>query len=160
MIKGEVTGGGALARFFGDRPSKLTRSMTERITRLALMLQRKVKAEKLSGQVLSVRTGRLRRGINYRVEGAGTQHVAGIVGTNTVYARPHEYGFHGAVQVKESLRTIKQAWGRAIEPRQVTVRAHSARLNLPERSFLRSALAEMGPTIEKELRAGITEALT
>ena len=79
--------------------------MRDGIGRAVLRVQRRVK-EKLSGEVLNVRTGRLRRSIVERVESSGSV-VTGIVGTNVEYAAPHEYGFIGVVTVKESLRVSK-----------------------------------------------------
>lgn len=151
MIKGELIGGEALelrARSFA--PNILQR-VTQLITRMTLTLLRNVKNDKLSGQVLNVRTGRLRRSINYRMEGENTTHVAGYVGTNVKYGRAQEYGFHGTVSVREHLRMQKKAFGKSIEPVEVTVRAHAMRLNLPERSFLRSALKDLEPELQAAL---------
>lgn len=126
------------------------------ITRLTIKLQGMVKQDKLSGQALNVRTGNLRRSINQKVEVDSATGPAGTVGTNEKYAPPHELGFRGEVQIREHLRTIKMAWGKPLsEPVIAQVRAHTKRMNLPERSFLRSALAdiqpEITPTIEKEV---------
>jgi hypothetical protein len=82
------------------------------------------------------------------------QTVIGTVGVGDVtgkggrapvkYGRAHEYGFQGTVSVKEHLRTIKQAFGKTLaSPKTISVRGHSANVNLPERSFLRSALREL-----------------
>jgi len=102
--------------------------------------------------VLKVQSGRLKRSINQRVDGAGTDKVSGTVGTNLVYARPHEMGFSGIVNVKEHLQTRTQAFGRPISPIQVSIKAHKMKMNLPERSFLRSALADLEPKVDEELR--------
>lgn len=159
MIRGELLGGDELKRAMAQAAPRLVPSLTQAIGRLVLTLQRNVKADKLSGQVLKVRTGRLRRSINARIEGANTEQVSGTVGTNVSYARAHEYGFTGTVNVRQSLRMQKQAFGRAITPVQVTVRAHTRQVSLPERSFLRSALAEMQPQITAALRGAVTEAV-
>ena len=127
--------------------------LLEDITRLTITLQAKVKGEKLTGQVLHVRTGRLRRSINTRIDQSSTT-IRGTVGTNVPYAQIHEYG--GVVNVREHLRAVTQVFGRAVTPTTATVRAHTA--TYPERSFLRSALREMQPTILATLRAGIAEA--
>ena len=159
MIKGSIVGGTELTTRVKGFDPKLRSALTKIITRLTVKLLRNVKADKLTGQALNVRSGRLRRSINMRIDGADTAKVSGAVGTNLRYGRAHEYGFSGTVSVKESMRMVKQAFGRSITPTQVTVRAHSMKMNLPERSFLRSALAEMGPEIEAELRSGVQEAL-
>lgn len=114
------------------------------VQRLTLKLLARTKQQKLSGQVLNVRTGRLRRSINQRVESKGTR-VDGYVGTNVEYARVHEFGFRGIVNIREHLRKTKRGAHK--------VSAHSRNVNIRERSFLRSALGEMKPTIQKELKA-------
>lgn len=127
------------------------------ITRLTIQLQRKVKEEKLTGQVLHVRTGRLRRSINRRMAETATS-ITGQVGTNVSYARIHEYGFTGVVNVRAHLRLQSVVFGRPIPPTAVSVRAHTMRMRMPERSFLRSALAEMRPEIVATLQQGLREA--
>jgi phage gpG-like protein len=109
------------------------------------------KQDKLTGQVLNVRTGRLRRSITQRVEEEGGS-VVGYVGTNVKYARAHEFGFTGNVTVREHLRRTKGG-------KEATVRAHSRNMHLPERSFLRSALKDLQPAIRQDIRGGISEAV-
>lgn len=159
MLKGQLLFGDELKRAYEGKAGKLLDTLTDKIQRLTYTLLRIVKADKLTGQVLNVRSGRLRRSINAKMMGQGTAKVEGKVGTNVVYARSHEYGNHETVTVKEHLRMQVKAWGRDIEPKKVTVPAHSMKMNLPERSFLRSALAEMDDQIKREIKSGITEAV-
>lgn len=131
------------------------------IGRITLKLLTRVKAQKLSGQALNVRTGRLRRSITQRIE-SGAEEISGIVGTNVDYAAAHEYGFKGAVTVKQHLRLVKQAFGRPLKsPVWSTVSTHTKNVSLPERSFLRSALADMknAGIIEAEIDASIARAI-
>lgn len=126
---------------------------------LAIKLSAYVKRDKLSGQVLKNRTGTLRRSINYKVTATGTDFMA-MVGTNKEYAHVHEFGFNGTVTVKEHLRMMRVAFGKEMRnPRQVTVRAHSMHMKMPERSFLRTALAEFEPTIRQEYEIALQRAL-
>jgi phage gpG-like protein len=128
------------------------------VGRLTLKLLARVKADKLSGQVLKNRTGRLRRSVNAKVDDLGAV-VRGQVGTNVAYAAAHEYGFTGEVTVKGHLRTIKQAFGKALkEPVTFAVPAHARHVTLPERSFLRSALADMTDEIRAEFTTAIAAA--
>lgn len=159
MIKGEVLGGDAVVTRLKTGDSRLREGMSQSIGRLVLTLQRNVKADKLSGQVLNVRTGRLRRSINSRLENNNTAQPAGFVGTNVSYARAWEYGFDGKVNVRQSLRMQVVAFGKSIEPRQVTVQAHSRTVHMPAKSFLGSALQEMQPEIMRELSGAVTEAI-
>jgi phage gpG-like protein len=159
MIGGYLVGDAEVVQRLDGMGARLRDEMRAGIGRAALKLQRMVKQDKLSGQALKVRTGTLRRSIDQAVIDEGAK-VAGIVSTNVKYARVHEYGFKGTVSVRESLRTIRQAFGRPIDPRQVSVRSHSRKVDLPARSFLRSALADLEASgaIRAEMEAAITRA--
>lgn len=112
----------------------------KRVTeRFCLDMSARVKARKLTGQVLNVQTGRLRRSIHHEVRSDGTR-VTGTVGTNVEYARVHEFG--GIAERAEHNRLVAMAFGKPLKaPVWQTVRAHQARF--PTRSFLRSTLGEM-----------------
>lgn len=118
------------------------------IERLAIKLLTHVKSDKLSGQVLNVRTGRLRRSINERVEDKNGD-ITGFVGTNVEYARIHEFGWRGTVTVKEHLRLING--------KSSIVRSHTRNVKIQERSFLRSALADMASEIREGIRVAAVQ---
>lgn len=139
---------------FSQQSAKVQKEVKKSIGRLILKLLRKVKQDKLSGQVLNVRTGRLRRSINQRVTESDGR-IVGLVGTNVEYAPPHELGFTGSVTVKEHMRLIKKAWGRSINPKRVEVKSHSRAVKFPVNSFLQSALREMQPEIMAELQDAV-----
>lgn len=136
-------------------PQRLHARVLRTINRFTVELQARVKA-KLSGEVLHVRTGTLRRSINRELrEEGGT--ILGIVGTNVSYAAAHEYGFDGEVTVKAHLRRAAGAKRKAMAA--TPVREHTRRMVLPERSFLRSALEELAPKFEADVRQAAVEAL-
>lgn len=159
MIKGELLGSEELKLRASRWAPSLRGNVGQAIGRLVLTLMRNVKADKLSGQVLNVKTGRLRRSINAKTTDLAGDHPSGSVGTNVVYARPHEYGFDGTVNVKSHVRNIKQAFGRSITPVAVTVNGYARKVHIPEHSFLRSALAELEPTIQSEINSAVKEAI-
>lgn len=130
--------------------------LIEVMTTASLDIQQDVQANKLSGQVLNRRTGRLRNSINQRVD-SDASSVSAVVGTGVVYARPHEYGFQGTVNVPAHTRTQTMAFGKSIAARMVQVRAHPMRMNLPERSFLRSSLREKAPVEIERIRQSMAE---
>ena len=158
MLKMIVDDSAVLAHLDGIDP-RLREELKGGIGRLALKLQRAVKG-KLNGEVLRVRTGRLMHSVGETVVTEGDR-ITGIVSTPVKYAPAHEFGFKGTVTVRAHLRTVKQAFGRPISPVQATVREHTAKMNLPERSFLRSALREMEQSgaIGDEISAAIQRAL-
>jgi hypothetical protein len=58
------------------------------------------------------------------------------------------------------LRQIKEAYGRPIAAKAVSVRGYSRRVDLPERSFLRSALDDMTPDISVGIKDALREAIS
>lgn len=159
MVRMEFIGGDKLAALLQGYSDKIQTAAVQSVGRSALRLQREVMRNRLTGQVLNVRTGNLRRSIHQKVETDGGC-IIGEVNTNVRYGAAHEYGFSGAVNVKAHLRQVKQAFGKPLKsPRFVQVAAHSRAVNLPERSFLRSALRDLQPSIERSLVRAINKAL-
>lgn len=141
MIEVTVPNADQLKRDLGITRDRLLADIKAEIRRVSIDVLALVKDQKLSGQVLKVQTGRLRRSINQRVKESETG-IEALVGTNVSYGRVHEFGFTGTVNVKEHMRKGKQAY---------TVRAHTRNVNLPERSFLRSSLNDMRQDIDQRI---------
>lgn len=159
MISGTVVGDKEIAKRFRALPDGVRSKVIDKVQALVIRLQRMVRQEKLSGQVLNVRSGTLRRSIDQRMITDNTA-VSGVVSTNVKYGRPHEYGSNETVTVKEHVRLVKQAFGRALKsPVWATVKTHTAKQNIPEKSFLRSALADMKPEILDELEKAAGEGI-
>lgn len=123
------------------------------VTEEAIRVQTRVRA-KLTGDVLKERTHHLHDSIHFNVTNDANGVIA-TVGTDVVYAAIHEYGFTGTEQVREHIRRQSVAFGKPITPVEVSVRAHARKVNLPERSFLRSTLAEMATGIVERLEQAI-----
>ena len=157
MITAEIIKGKDLGKKFRESIPNIESGVQKEIMRLALKMTGVV-MRKLTGDVLKVRTGRLRRSIHPEWE-FKPGYSGAVVGTNVEYAAIHEYGFKGDVQVKSFQREMNKAFGRPISPRTVTVKAHARNVNLPERSFLRSALLEMKPEIMDGLLKAIAAEL-
>lgn len=149
MISGTVTNNTKL-------PAKGTYSsaLHKTIAALTMKLLGMVKSDKLSGQVLNRKTGRLSRSINAKFENGGS---TGVVGTNVAYGKVHENG--GAYSIPAHMRMMKVAFGKPVQnPRMIEVREHIARF--PERSFLRTALRELEPEIQPALNKAIKETIS
>lgn len=127
-------------------------ALKSELTKVSFDLSARVKDQKLSGQVLNVRTGRLRRSINAKPVTETATGVETLVGTNVEYARIHEFGFKGSVNVKEHMRQAKGKF-------KVRVRAHSRQVNVPEKSFLRSSLEDMRGQIDQRIAAVVGKAI-
>jgi phage gpG-like protein len=153
------------------RKTKVRSILRDTIQSLTIDVQRRVK-EKLSGEVLKVRSNTLRSNINQEVLDDGNS-IVGAVGTNVVYARRHEYGFHGTETVSAHIRrsraqiaaatyTYRNKLGQLVTKIRQTgkcgksvgdiqVRSFTRHANTPERSFLRSSLREMATTIRNSM---------
>lgn len=159
MLRIELIGGEKIAAVLESKNERVQSRIESSIGASVLKLQRHIQNGKLSGQVLRVQTGTLRRSIDQLVVKQGDT-VTGIVNTNVRYGVMHEYGFSGTVSVKSHLRQMKSAFGRPLkEARFVQIGAHSRQVNVPERSFLRSALRDLKPQIENSLRRAVENAM-
>lgn len=155
MITMRFIGGTEVVEKLVRMEPEIEKSLLATITRLSIKLQAKVMEDKLSGQVLKTKTGTLRRSITYKINQT-QESISGTVGTNVSYGLTHEFGFHGTVNVKAHLRTIKQVYGRPLPaPKQILIGEHSRMMNLPAKSFLRSALREMKPEIKQAIQEAI-----
>ena len=153
MLNAHVVGTEQVARSFRSMPDIILGRIEAVTEKFCLDLSARVKSRKLTGQVLNVRTGRLRRSIHHELTRSSTK-VQGAVGTNVEYAKLHEYG--GTFQVPPHNRLITQAWGRELDfPVWQTVRGHSRRV--PQRSFLRSAYAEMQADYRRRINAALAQ---
>lgn len=159
MIAGNLSGAAAAADRLRAVREAAVSGVARAIARLGLDLQSSVQQDKLSGQVLRARSGTLRDSIAVRTRQNGTS-VEATVYSDLDYAAAQEYGFFGTVGVRASLRQIKEAFGRPIAPKTIGVGAYARRMDLPPRSFLRSALDDMSPEIGEQIDSALREALS
>lgn len=159
MITAYLLGDAQLLERLRALPDAINLGLLRRITRLGIGLQSDVQQDKLSGQVLRSRTGSLKSSIDLRVDQSGGAITASVF-SDSRYAGVQEYGFAGTVSVRASLRRIREAFGRPIAEKTISVRAHDRRMDLPERSFLRSALEDMTPAIRDGVEAALAEAVS
>jgi hypothetical protein len=172
-IDGTVSGDREVVARLQRLPGSIRAELVPAMGRITLKLMRTSVQDKLSGQVLKRKTGTLARAVTQSprtyetpdsvVGSVGIANITGERGRAPVkYGRIHEFGFTGTVTVREHLRTIKQAFGRSLAtPVQQRVREHSARRNLPARSFLRSALRDLQASgvIAAEIQGAIAKGM-
>lgn len=89
------------------------------------------------------KTGNMRTYLGYNIYG-GTEYYR-VIGFSfndkyVPYWKVIEYGFKGIQRIREHLRRITMAWGKRIEPKVVSVRAHNRKVNRPEKAILRKNL--------------------
>lgn len=168
MVIGQILGAGKVVSLLGVKGKEAAAVLKLEVGQLAGQLSRHVKADKLTGQVLHVQTGRLRRSITYKVE-TEPGSIWGLVGTNVVYARAHEFGVDKfkVVTVHEYLRrtvssgvgTWRKKHGMSVPMATVHSFQRHQHIKLPERSFLRTALADMAPEIRVQMEQSIRKAV-
>ena len=159
MIAGHVVDDDRVLARLRAMPSGITSGLASAITNLGIELQQKASPKEFGGYALKARSGSLESGFELRVD-QDTTAVTATVFTRSEHARVAEYGFAGAVDVKASLRRITKAFRRPIAEKSVGVPPYRRKMALPERSFLRSALEEMAPTIRSDVETALGQALT
>ena len=162
IVNVSIVGGQETIAKFRRMGAAIEAALYVKTLTLALKLEKKVKTEKLNGQVLNRRTGALARSIHNKVE--KTQ--AGVVGRvfssgDVKYAGIHEYG--GTIKHPGGTRYFIKGNGMAqfvsnknafamLMPKTAP---HD--IKMPMRSFLRSSLREMSKEISVEYKKSIVE---
>lgn len=176
VVTGRVLGAEAvITRLETTAPATAVTRLRKTIRRLGLSLERKVKLEKLGGQVLNKRSGRLVRSVNTQFTDSEYSSTS-RTGTALSYGRFWELGFHGIVTVpahvrernqgntwyrykrKAATRAERRMWdasGVGISQGITIVRAHTRRVDQAPRPWLRPALEEMRPQIRADLASAM-----
>ena len=186
MIIGEILGVTRTLSLLENIKGGYAPAMQRTVAQLAIMLRDHVSEDKLTGQVLHVRSGNLRRSITSRTTSNAGQFT-GIVGTNCVYARIQEFGgvtkphdilprhakalmfqsagFVGPMQLLKNVngRYAKSAKGKitaALTEGSLSFfrGVHHPGSHMPERSFIRSALDDKRAEISAALETAVKEA--
>jgi phage gpG-like protein len=128
---------------------------------------------------LGVVTNRLRPSLNATPAVAVDGQIVSTIGSNVRYAGVHEFGFVGTVQVKAHTRKVHTYAGGAKLVSHLTkagkivkkkakilssgvqsVRAHPMKMNVKERSFVRSSLTERESDYGAALSAAVIASVT
>ena len=143
-----------------DYPAVMRDVITQALYDEAMKLQRQVKALHLSGPtspagsepgVLGVRTDALRTSINIQ-HGEEGSTIWASVGTNVWYGKIHEYGATIPERTFKLTTTMTKFGNVRKLPDKIR------KYVIPERSFLRSSLAERTPAIQEALKAAVARA--
>lgn len=156
MIEVSLVGADALTDRLDAIAGRLQTEVQAGLAEAAERLRREIVDNRLSGQVLKARSGRLRGSI--RVV-PGDQSVS--VTSDLPYAAAQEYGFEGVETVRAHVRRIREAFGRPVAEKSVNVRSFARAMHLPARSFMRSALADLdaGGAIQGAIEDAVGRAL-
>ena len=149
---------GAASARLGDAGARLREGIAEAIEQCARDVVESART-KASGEVLEARSGKLRDSIvetGLRVSGG--QYTDGVA-SDAPYARIQEYGGRIAIPeiVPKNARALAFAYGGKLTFVERT-RAHD--VTIPERSFLRSSLAETAAMFVDAVRRIVQESLS
>ncbi len=153
MLSITLSGEDALAARLDAFVDALTRALADKAQGLSDALADKVRNEKLSGQTLNARSGALRDSIVAEVSADGEEVVATVASVGDVkYAAIQEYGGKtGAHEILPS-KAAALAFIEGGAMRFARRVEHPGSL-IPERSYLRSSLAEASDEIIAALAA-------
>jgi phage gpG-like protein len=140
-------------------PAVVQALLRSKVEALAIQLQAHVIRDKLSGQVLGVKTDALRRSIQEVVEASDDSVIGKVFSAGDVkYAAIHEYG--GTIPAHDIYPSKAQALAFVVGGKTVFAKhVHIPDVKMPERSFLRSALADMAPEISSEMKAAVIQGI-
>lgn len=150
-----MTGDRAVNAFLSAMPGRISVEVDAAVRKLGYRLLEEAR-ENLSGRVLQWRTGALRDSLRLTTVGSDRQ-VSATVGTASPYARINEYGGqtppHVIMPVNGRLLAFPWRGGQAF-----FAKVNHPGSKIPERSFLRSALASMRDEIKTELESAVARA--
>jgi hypothetical protein len=146
----------AVSEKFDAMPAAVHGALAKKSEALRSMLEDKIKTQNLSGQVLNLRSGALKGTIISNIMDDGQSLGVSVQQSGEVkYGAIHEFGFNDQESVRAYLRTIRTAFGKAINPKEVMVKAFTRHMNMLERSFMRTALDDMKGEIRDGLAAAV-----
>lgn len=139
-------------------PARLRGALSSKANILAAALQAKIK-DKLSGTVLNSKSGALARSIVATIDDSAADLSVTIASSSDIkYAAIQEYG--GTIPPHEIVPDKAKALAFAIGGKEAfAARVNLPAITLPERSYMRSSLAEMADEIRIDLSAAAVELL-
>ena len=159
MFTVTLDGADALAERFENLPIAVQAAVRLKAADLAERLRVHVVDDKLSGQVLRSKSGALAASIAAEITIDGDAVHASVFSAGDVkYARIQEYGgrtaAHEIVPLKAHVLAFIAGGGTVF-----ATRVQHPGSTIPARSYLRSSLADMAPTIISELKAAVVDVL-
>lgn len=158
IVTATLVGDKELVSRLDSLPRAVQQALKRKVTILALKLERKVKNDKLNGQVLNRISGRLARSIAYKVDVTDNSVYGRVFSSGDVkYAAIHEYGGttapHLILPKKAKALAFLSSTGQQVFAQKVN---HPGS-KMPERSFLRSSLREMSSEISTEMKKTVID---
>src|SRR5205823_2172779 len=151
MITARLVGGDAVLAWLRAIPDAVASGLARAIATLGIELQRKIQEHEIANQTLAARSGSLSNSLQID---QSDNRIAATVSGGSDYTHAHEYGLT-ASDVGASLRHVKKAFRRPIPGKAISLQSYHRRIEVPEPSFLHSALEDMNPAIRDEVGAAL-----
>lgn len=165
MIGIEITSTEAVLVRIGGASEKIRVAAKSSLDAWAIELAGYIKADKLSGNPLNRRSGRLSASIHATNDDTATSTSAGAAGGAGVpYAKIHEYGGTinhpgGTAYFMSALLGHAFFVSNASPSADWLPRTKPHEINMPERSYMRSVLEDRAPSGIEQLRAAVRMAV-
>lgn len=146
----DVKNARAVGLKFDDLMAQTRENLLQRITALTGELESRVKSEE------PVVTGQLREETLSKIYD-DPNRISGRVFVSGHFAKAAalEYGAHKTARVRPHSARLDHVFDKRIAPMVVMISAHSRRLNIAERAYLRQPLASMSGEVIERLRAAV-----
>jgi phage gpG-like protein len=140
-------------------PDRLQSALAAKADTVAVALQAKVR-QKLSGEVLSPKSGALAASIMTTIEETSAGVAVTIAASGEIkYAAIHEFG--GVIRAHQIVPDKARALAFVVGGKQVfAARVSLPAITMPQRSYMRSSLAEIADDIRDEFTAAVADAMT
>jgi phage gpG-like protein len=139
-----------------NMPERIRGALSASATALAAELQGKI-AQKLTGGVLNTKSGALARSIGLTIDDTPAGVSVRIATADVRYAAIHEFG--GTIPAHQIMPDKARALAFVTGGKQAfAARVQIPAVTMPERSYMRSSLAEMAESIRDGLSSAVVEA--
>lgn len=161
----KLVGDTALIARIDNIPAAVRRALVKKVTALAIEMDEKV-VGKVSGQVLHRVTGALARSINWLVDDNDQEVIGKVRSSGDVkYAAIHEFGgvIHhpgGTAYIIQDGQAVWVSNAKADALGHDLPRTKAHDINMPERSYLRSTLADMKDEITEGLQEAVEQGMS
>lgn len=159
ILSVQISGDTELIARLQSMPETVRQALIRKCTVLALLLQKKIVTEKLSGQVLNKVTGALQSSVFQEVTSTATAvHAKVAAGRDVPYAAIHEYGGQTRPHIIEPKNA--EALHFYIGGKEVFAKlVNHPGSRFPVRSYMRSSLGEMRIQIVDGLTDAVKEGM-
>lgn len=161
MINVTLVGDREIIAKLRSLPTVVHAAILAKVYELTLRLEAYIKTEKLNGQVLRRKTGRLARSIGSRIEDNITS-VLGIVfqSSDVPYGAIHEFGGKtNAHIIRPKKASVLRFFNKNGDKVFAKIVHHPGSV-MPERSYMRSGLRDMSVQISLGLKEAVVNAVT